>query len=63
LLKQYNDLPGWTFEALEVSNGAWRVSGIHDLGPSVETTDSDLESAMQWCRDSAHELQKEIPRT
>jgi hypothetical protein len=60
MLKQYEHLPGWTFKAREVSNGVWRVSAVHESGPSVETSDTDMESAIRWCQSAAKELHEKM---
>lgn len=57
----YDELPGWTFEVSEASAGVYRVIGIDRLGRRAETTGSDLDASLAWCKSKAEQLALQSP--
>ncbi|MFI2741604.1 hypothetical protein ACG2LH_02595 [Zhouia sp. PK063] len=55
-----SELEKWKMEIVERSNGVWKVSLIHELGPSVEKIGSNLEQLEKEVELSAIEMNKQI---
>jgi len=53
---EFPELPGWRFNVDEVSAGVYRVCGVDKSGRSVETTGTDAEEAIEWCRSATREI-------
>jgi hypothetical protein len=52
----YPELPGWTFNADEVSANVYRAFGRDRAGRTVEATGTDPDALIQKCRQAALEL-------
>jgi len=53
---EFPEVPGWRFNVDEISAGVYRVRGVDRSGRSVETTRTDAEEAIEWCRSAAREI-------
>jgi hypothetical protein len=54
--RTFPELPGWTFDADEVSAGVYRAFGRDRLGRNVESTGTDPEALIEKCRRAALEM-------
>ena len=61
---QFDDMciPDWTFDLEEISNGVFRLSGRHTLGPSVEANGTEIDQLQREVLKSVKELNAEITR-
>ncbi len=55
-------MPDWTFDLEEVSNGVFRLTGKHVLGPSVEAKGTEIDQLQREVLESVKELNSEIAR-
>lgn len=60
-MKTFDELPGWIFEAEEVSNGWYKVDGVNELGQCVSADGEDLGALFEKCRVDALSVAPEIP--
>ena len=56
LIRNFEDLPGWTFEIKEVSAGVFLVKGSDKYGRSIEVTGIDPDAMLEECRRYAAKL-------
>ena len=49
----FEELPGWHFDADEVSAGVFRATGFDQFGRSVEATGTDPNELLERCRRDA----------
>lgn len=49
----FDDLPGWTFEADEISAGVYEATGTSEAGATVRSVDTDPDRAVDACRRAA----------
>ena len=50
------DVPGWTFSYEEVSNGVYRIAGLHRDGRSVSHMGIGLDAPLKECKEDARNL-------
>jgi hypothetical protein len=56
MIKTFPDLPGWSFETEEVSNGVYEVIGSDEQAHRVQAKGTDVERLLRECYASAHEI-------
>lgn len=56
MARSFPDLPGWSFEADEVSAGVYRAFGCDRAGRNVEASGLDPEALIEKCRQAAIEI-------
>ncbi len=44
---------GWTFKTEEISAGVYKVSGVDEMGRSVEAVGIDPDALLEECKKSA----------
>jgi len=54
--RTFPELPGWSFDADEVSAGVYRAFGRDRLGRNVEATGIDPDALIEKCRRAALEM-------
>jgi hypothetical protein len=54
--RTFRELPDWSFDADEVSAGAYRAFGRDRAGRNVEAFGPDPEALIQKCRQAAFEI-------
>jgi hypothetical protein len=54
--RTFPELPGWSFDADEVSAGVYRAFGRDSFGRNVETTGIDPDALIEKCRQAALEM-------
>ena len=59
---EFAELPGWYFDADEVSAGVFTAKGWDLFGRAVEATGTDPDKLIEKCRKDAVELVKDHPR-
>jgi hypothetical protein len=52
----FSELPGWSFDADEVSAGVFKAVGRDRSGRTVETTGFDPEILIERCKQAALEM-------
>jgi hypothetical protein len=57
-----NGLPDWTFRIEEISAGCYRLSGMHDLGASIELQGSEPEDLIGRAPEYARQIEEEIAK-
>jgi len=57
-----NELDKWNKEINEVSNGVWKITLTHKLGPSIEKTGENLDQLEKDVEMSAIEMNKQIEK-
>ena len=60
--KTFTDLPGWEFDADEISAGIYKASGRDTRGHHVDATGTDPERLIEQCVAAARELTPRIGR-
>ena len=58
-MKQFAELPDWTFDADEVSAGVYRAFGRDQDGRKVEATGLDPDALIEKCKQSAIQIMAE----
>lgn len=53
---EFEELSGWSFDADEVSAGAYTATEIDPLERKVEQTGTDPDNAIEKCREAALEI-------
>jgi hypothetical protein len=56
MIKTFPDLPGWSFEIEEGSNGVYEVTGSDEQGRRVRAKGTDVEKLLRECYASALDL-------
>lgn len=56
MIKTFSDLPGWSFEIEEVSNGVYEVIGSDQEGHRVQAKGTDVDTLLQECYASAQRI-------
>lgn len=54
--RTFPELPGWSFDADEVSAGVYRASGRDRAGRNVQATGADPDALIEKCRLAALEM-------
>jgi hypothetical protein len=54
--QSFPDLPDWSFEINEVSNGVYRVVGRDAAGRTVEVSGLDPDDLIQRSKTAAHHI-------
>jgi hypothetical protein len=54
--RQFPELPGWTFDADEVSMNVYKVYGRDQAGRNVEMKGMDPDKLLERCRLAAFEM-------
>lgn len=54
--KEFNELPGWSFDADEVSAGVYRAFGRDRAGRNVEATGLDPDALIEKCKQAAIQM-------
>jgi hypothetical protein len=55
---EFEELPGWKFDADEVSAGVYKATGKDRQGRNVEATGTDPDEMIEKCRKYAIEIMK-----
>jgi len=63
MLRQFPELPGWTFDAEEVSAGVYRAFGRDLLGRNVEATGLDPDALIEECRRAALKIMADAQKS
>lgn len=50
---EFNELPGWQFDADEISAGVFKVIGMDQQGQSVEAIGPDPDELIRKCKQDA----------
>ena len=58
--REFPDLPGWHFDADEVSAGVYRAFGRDRFGRNVEATGLDPDELIEKCKKSAVQKETEL---
>ena len=58
----FQELPGWQFDADEVSAGVFRATGFDQFGRNVEVTGTNPDELLERCRKDAAEMVRAQPR-
>ncbi len=53
---EFEELPGWHFDADEISMGIYKATGRDQQGRNVEATGTDPEELIKKCRQSAAQI-------
>jgi hypothetical protein len=56
MARSFPELPGWSFDADEVSAGVYRAFGRDRAGRNVEASGLDPEALIEKCRQAALEI-------
>ncbi|PWU18912.1 MAG: hypothetical protein C5B50_07800 [Verrucomicrobia bacterium] len=59
----FPELPGWSFDAKEVSAGVYRVFGRDLPGRNVEATGLDPDALIEKCRRAALEIMAGVTKS
>lgn len=54
--KEFRELPGWSFDADEVSVGVYRAFGRDRAGRNVEATGLDPDALIEKCKQAAIQM-------
>jgi hypothetical protein len=63
MAQQFSELPGWTFDADEVSAGVYQAFGRDRNGRSVEATGLDPEALIEKCRQAALQMMADAKKS
>jgi hypothetical protein len=55
---EFKELPGWKFQADEISAGIYRGAGCDAEGRSIESIGTDPDAVIEKCRQSAVEISR-----
>jgi len=58
--KEFSELPGWIFDADEVSAGVYSAFGRDRDGHSVQAKGFDPDALIEKCRQSARDIMRQI---
>jgi len=58
--KQIQYLPNWSFEINEISNGVYKIIGIHFLGSRIEITNDNVNEMEKYIIYDAIKIEKQI---
>jgi hypothetical protein len=53
---EFEELPGWRFDADEVSAGVYKANGVDRQGRNVEAMGTDPDALIEKCRQSALQI-------
>ena len=53
---EFKELPGWSFDAHEVSAGVYRAFGRDRAGRNVEATGLDPDALIEKCKQAAIQM-------
>jgi hypothetical protein len=59
--REFPELPGWSFDADEVSAGVYRAFGRDRAGRNVEATGLDPDALIEKCKQAALKMMTEPP--
>jgi hypothetical protein len=59
MARSFPELPGWLFDADEVSAGVYRAFGRDRAGRNVEASGVDPEALIEKCRQAALDIMAE----
>ncbi len=59
---EFPDLPGWSFDADEISLGVYRAFGRDRAGRNVEATGLDPDVLIEQCKRAAQQMMTESPK-
>ena len=54
--KEFKELPGWSFDADEMSAGVYRAFGRDRAGRNVEATGLDPDALIEKCKQAAIQM-------
>jgi hypothetical protein len=60
--REFPELPGWSFDAQEVSAGAYRAFGRDRAGRNVEATGLDPDALIEKCKQAALQMMSDSRR-
>ncbi len=60
MARSFPELPGWLFDADEVSAGVYRAFGRDRAGRNVEASGVDPEALIEKCRQAALQMMADI---
>jgi len=63
MTRTFPELPGWSFDADEVSAGVFRAFGHDRAGRNVEATGLDPEALIDKCRQAALQVMAEAQKS
>lgn len=55
---EFNEVPGWSFNADEISAGVFKVAGRDFAGRTVEATGLDPDVLMERCKEAALQMMR-----
>ncbi len=53
---KFEELPGWRFDADEISMGIYKATGVDQQGRNVEATGTDPDELIKKCKQSATQI-------
>ena len=56
---EFTELPGWSFDADEVSAGVFLVVGYARFGQKIQNTGTDPDALIEACRQDAIRMMKD----
>ncbi len=56
MAREFPELPGWSFDADEVSAGVYRAFGRDRAGRNVEVTGIDTDALIEKCKQAALQM-------
>jgi len=59
-MQTFVELPGWTFDVMEVPGGGCKGEGRHVSGMSISLTSIDCEEVLGRLRDDAVKMSQEV---
>lgn len=59
--REFPELPGWSFDADEVSAGVYRAFGRDRAGRNVEATGLDPDALIEKCKQAALKMMADPP--
>lgn len=59
--REFSELPGWLFDADEVSAGVYRAFGRDHAGRNVEATGLDPDALIEKCKQAALKMMADTP--
>jgi hypothetical protein len=59
--REFPELPGWSFDADEVSAGVYRALGRDRAGRNVEATGLDPDALIEKCKQAALKMMADRP--
>jgi hypothetical protein len=61
--REFPELPGWSFDAEEVSAGVYRAFGRDRAGRNVEATGLDPDGLLEKCRQAAVQIMADTQKS